>query len=101
MTAIQTNRVQRAFEAVRARIAELPQATRDSLEATAAIDSQEHFAYQEQQARAHASGTLSLDEATLVYTALGESGSQQNGDWADATDLATKLTVTRLIEADA
>ena len=98
MTAIQTNRVQRALRSCPCPHSQkLPQATRDSLEATAAIDSQEHFAYQEQQARAHADERLSLDEATLVYTALGESGSQQNGDWADATDLATKLTVTRLI----
>jgi len=57
----------------------------------------EHFAYQNAQARAHVSGKLSTDEAQIIYIALGEVGSQDNGGWASGTDLATKVVVTLTI----
>lgn len=55
----------------------------------------EHFAFQEAQARAHASGRLTTDEAQIIYMALG-TGSSRNG-WSARTDLATKLIVTEVM----
>jgi len=55
----------------------------------------EHFAFQEAQARAHASGRLTTDEAQIIYMALGATGSA--GGWAKGTDLATKVIVTEVI----
>jgi hypothetical protein len=91
------NRVASHIETVRARCNALPQDRRDALDADMAITPGEHFSFQETQARAHASGDLSLDEAQIVYIALGEGGSAANGGWAEGTDLATKVTVTMLV----
>lgn len=57
----------------------------------------ERFAYQKRQAHAHAAGVLSTDEALFVYRAIGEVGDPDNGGWASGTDLATKVTVTKLM----
>lgn len=54
----------------------------------------EHFAYQEAQALAHAMGKLSQEDAMVIYRALGEVGSEKNGGWALGTDKATKVVVT-------
>lgn len=67
------------------------------LEATLAVTFQEHFAYQNAQARAHATGVLTTEEAQVVYVALGEVGDPANGGWAADTDLATKVVVTNLM----
>lgn len=67
------------------------------LEGTQGIDFQEHFAYQNAQAHAHASGKLTMEEAQVAYIALGEVWSESNEGWAKGTDLATKVTVTRLV----
>lgn len=67
------------------------------LEGTQEIGFQEHAAYQTQQSRAFASGLLTLEEAQLVYQALGESYTDSNEGWAKGTDLATKVTVVRLM----
>lgn len=61
------------------------------------ISFQEHVAYQNAQARAHASGTISPAEAMLVYRALGEVPGDGNGGWATGTPLALKVTVTNLM----
>ena len=61
------------------------------------VTAAEHFAYQEAQARAHASGRLSAGEAMIVYRALGETGSRGNGGWAAGTDLPTKVAATLLM----
>jgi hypothetical protein len=52
----------------------------------------EHFAYQEAQARAHASGMLTLPEARTVYAALGE-----GSNWRTGTSLAMKVAITLLM----
>jgi hypothetical protein len=67
------------------------------LDANMAIEFDEHFAYQEAQARAHVEGKITPDEAQIVYTSLGEVGSESNGGWAAGTDLPTKVTVTMLM----
>jgi len=66
-------------------------------EQSVAINFAEHAAYQDVQAYAHASGTINTDEASTIYRALGEIGSEKNGGWATGTDLATKIVVTRVI----
>ena len=55
----------------------------------AALDPLEFCAYQNEQARAHAAGVLSTDEALTVHNILNE--------W-DAASLAARITVTKLIE---
>jgi hypothetical protein len=94
---VAANRVQKMIDVLSPRIDALDVDARRSLEASMAVDFADHFAYQEEQARAHASGLLSVDEAQIVYAALGEVGSDANGGWSVSTDLATKGTVTKLI----
>lgn len=91
------NRVTRAIDQLRARLASLDDDTLAKLTATTTLDFGEHFAYQQAQANAHASGRLTVDEAQVVYVALGEVGDDANGGWASGTDLATKIAVTKLI----
>ncbi len=56
---------------------------------------EEHFAYQNAQARAHAMGIINTDEALTIYAALGEVPAS-NG-WAEGTDLASKAIITALM----
>lgn len=62
-----------------------------------AITFQEHYGYQNAQAKAHAMGSLTLEEAQIIYTALGEGYTESNGGWAHGVDLATKVVVTRVM----
>jgi hypothetical protein len=91
------NRVLAAVNQVRERYDALDADAQAELDATMAVAFDEHFAYQQQQARAHASGTLTTDEAQVVYVALGEVGSTANGGWAAGTDTPTKVAVTMLM----
>jgi len=91
------NRVSRAIDVSREAISKLNADTQAALDATLAVEFDEHFAYQQAQARAHVEGLLSTDEAQVVYVALGEVGSPSNGGWAEGTDTATKAVVTQLI----
>ncbi len=68
-----------------------------ALDRELALTFEEHFAYQNAQARAHASGLITPDEARTIYRALGEVGSETNGGWARGTDLALKVTVTTVM----
>ena len=92
-----SNRLALAITSVQARVDALDAAKRDALDASMAIDAMEHFAYQEAQAHAHASGILTVDEALLIYNALGEIMSSDNGGWQPHVDTATKCIVTQVI----
>ena len=100
-----TNRVLAHADKVRARIASgrkpdgSPLGDTAQLDKSLALTSAEWFAYQNAQARAHATGKLTTDEAAVVYLALGgeTGGSPANGHWAVDTDLALKVTITNLI----
>jgi hypothetical protein len=92
-----TNRVQRAIDDIRTRVDGLEPDARADLDSNLDLGYGEHFAYQTAQSRAHASGRLNVDEALLVYNALGEVGSSSNGGWASGTDTATKVAVTLLM----
>ena len=91
------NRVTRAIDAAREKAATLAPERQAELNDTLALEALEHHAYQNAQARAHASGILTTDEAQIVYAALGEVGSAENGGWAAGTDLPTKVVVTQLV----
>ena len=91
------NRVAIAIERARPLLAEKTEEERTALHAALALDFQEHFEFQEMQARAHVTEQLTVDEALIIYAALGEVGSPSNGGWAAETDLATKVVVTQLM----
>jgi len=91
------NRVTAAIAQMRERVATLEPDKVERLEKGNVLDSFEHAQYQNQQARAHATGRLTTEEAQVLYIALGEVGNPSNGGWATGTDLATKLVVTMVI----
>lgn len=91
------NRLATHIDNLRPRIEALDPEARKSLDVSMNVEFSEHFAYQEEQARAHVSGILTAEEAMIVYRALGEVGSARNGGWASDTDLATKVSVTLLM----
>jgi hypothetical protein len=91
------NRVADHIASLRPRIAVLTDEAFARLESNMAVEPFEHFNFQQEQARAHASGKLTADEALIVYNALGEVGSESNGGWSADTDLATKVSVTLLM----
>lgn len=93
------NRVAHSIGLVRDQFATLPADKVASVDAQLALDSGEHFEYQQIQSRAHVSGKLSTEEALVIYAALGENGSSKNGGWAASTDTATKYAVTLTIQA--
>jgi hypothetical protein len=82
---------------IRPKVDSLDAETRAKLDRDMAIKFDEHFAFQECQARNHAMGRLSTEDAQLIYVALGEVGSASNGGWAPRTDTATKVLVTLAI----
>jgi hypothetical protein len=94
---ITTNRVAAAIARVQERLDGLDEAKRTKLDADMAVGFEEHFAYQQAQAHAHLIGKLRTDEAQIVYAALGEVGSDNNGGWASGTGTATKVAVTMLM----
>ena len=91
------NRIEAAIERTMPKVWALDEAKKAALEKNCAITFEEHFAYQNAQARAHAMGILTPEEAQVVYMALGEVGSEANGGWAQGTDTTTKVVVTRMI----
>ena len=94
MYTLTPNRLSKAIEDIRARCEALDQAKRDNLDREMDVTFEEHFAYQQAQARAHVSQKLTTEEAQIIYVALGEVGSSENGGWAAETDLPTKVAVT-------
>lgn len=91
------NRVAVAIDLTRPYVDSLSRVEREAPTTTTAVDFGQRFIYQQAQARAHASGNLTPEEAMAVYVALGEVGSDANGGWATETDLATKVVVTTLV----
>jgi hypothetical protein len=67
------------------------------MEEASKITQEEHDVFQDTQAWAHASGIISLTEASVIYRSLGEVGSAQNGGWARGTKLGAKITVQKIV----
>lgn len=59
------------------------------------LDFAEHFDLQRLQSTCFASGLLSEGEAQIMYHALGEVGSPDNGGWAAETTTAEKYAITQ------
>lgn len=91
------NRIESAIEEMRNRLMGLPQDKIDSLEETSTLEFDEHFQFQNEQARAHAMGIISTDEAQIIYRSLGESMSTTNGGWQMSADLATKIVIIKIM----
>ena len=89
------NRVTKLAAIVRTKLKDVKDTT--ELENGMAVSFGDHFQFQETQARAHASGKLTLDEAQTVYMALGEVMSTKNGGWKDHVDLALKVAITQMV----
>lgn len=96
----QDNRVLAAIERYRAAIAKGQKldgspltGDLDALDAAQVLTFREWYAYQSEQAKAHAMGTINAAEAMTIYHALGGEGFTETG-WSADADLATKLVVT-------
>ena len=71
------------------------EASLETMDATMALTVKDHAAFQNQQARANAMGTLNTDEALTIYAALGEWHNADNGGWQDGVSLAAKVIITQ------
>lgn len=92
-----SNRVEQAIARMQGKIAALDEEKVLKLEENCKINFQEHFAYQQAQAQAHAGGKLSTGEAQILYQSLGEVWFEGNGGWKKGTPLATKVVVTQVV----
>ena len=68
-----------------------------SLEQKQALTFEDHFGYQQAQAKACVTGKITTEEAQTIYNALGECVSEANGGWSEHVDLALKVTVTNIV----
>lgn len=91
------NRVEIAIANMRKRVDALDDESRTRLDRVNDLTFDDHFGYQSKQSIAHASGKLSTEEAQVIYMALGESLSPDNGGWSEGVDLATKIIITQII----
>lgn len=94
---VSAEKINRMINTVREKCEVLDIDTYEQLDKNLAVDFSEHFQYQQLQAEAHAMQLLSPEAAMIVYNALGEVGSDENGGWASGTDLPTKVVVTQLM----
>jgi thiaminase len=97
-----TNRVTKYAAMVESKVEQLGETTLDGTswedaDAEMAITDYERYAYQTAQSRAFASGTLTQDEAMTAYRAIGEAGSEKNGNWPANTTYAMKVAITALM----
>ena len=89
------NRITEFAATIRAKLKDVKDTT--DLENDMVVVFDDHFQYQQIQAREHASGKLSSDEAQTIYMALGEVMSTKNGGWKNHVDLALKVAITQMI----
>ena len=92
-----SNRVTKFANTMRVKLKDVDVKSTAELEKGMSLKFDDHFQYQEIQARAHASGKQTLDEAQVVYMALGEVMSTKNGGWKDHVDLGLKIAITQLM----
>ena len=65
----------------------------EAAERVSELDAGEGMVYQNLQARAHAAGILTLEEATTIYGALGGEAAH----WSDEADFALRVVVTKTL----
>jgi hypothetical protein len=69
-----------------------------AFDASQSLELWESAKYRDMNAHAFARGLLTLDEANLIYNALGREGFPSgNGGWSKGTDTAMKVTITSLM----
>lgn len=83
---------------IRDNVKKQPQAEIDRLDAVMAIDFEEHFKFQALKSEAMLAGRIDVDVAQAICLALGDVYTEYNGGWADGVDLATKVTITKIME---
>ena len=69
----------------------------ESFEKSMDISFEEHFSFQNVKSEAFMAGKISQDEAQLIYAALGEVMSSENGGWQPHVTLAMKVTITNIM----
>ncbi len=82
-----SNRIASAIARARIKLDALEPEQREKIDQTLALEPMEAFEYQQTQARAHAAGILTTDEALIIYASIGESAQ----GWRAGTDTATKV----------
>jgi len=97
MALLSANRITKQRDAVHERFAAFDAELQAGLDDNLAITFEEHFTFQNMQVQAHVAGILTADEAQLVYIALGEVGSIDNGGWSAGTSTVMKVVVTKLM----
>ena len=97
MNALTAERLSNMIATAREKVGKLSVSELADLDNGMAVEFDEHYEYQQLQARFHATGMLTPEAAQIVYIALGECGSVNNGGWATNTDTATKVIVTQLM----
>ena len=73
-------------------------ASLERLEESFALSVADHAAFQNQQAKANATGRLNTDEALLIYHALGEWADESNGGWQAGVGIAAKVVITQIMQ---
>ncbi len=89
------NRVTDAIARMDRKVAELPDDKRDSLRKNLETDFADLCHYQDLQARAHAMGRITTEEALTLYRAFG--GEAPSPEHWSRNSLATQIIATQLI----
>jgi len=85
-------------DGIREGLNEKPKAARDKVDETFSIDLEEFVAYQNIKSEFFTKGVITEGAAQFIYEALGENMNGGNGGWAEGTDTATKVTVSKLMQ---
>ena len=80
---------------LRDRLESKTQAELESMHDTAALEEEERSTMLRLNERCRSLGVVDDETCDLIFKAIGESY-PHNGGWADGTDLATKITITKL-----
>ena len=97
MIALTGEKLTRMIDTARTKCSALDVESLSKLDDGMAVEFDEHFKFQQLQSQYHASGVLTPEAAQIVYIALGDVWSRNNGGWATNTDTATKVVVTQLM----
>ena len=95
LTGGKPNRIEIAVGKMEEALAALSPDKRANIEEVTTLSFDEFFAFQNAQARAHASGVLTLDEAQAIYMGLG--GDCYEGNFPASTSLALRVVILQLM----
>lgn len=92
-----SNRIVAAIERLRPALKLLSAEKREAVSKTATLEAGEHFHFQEVKSLAQIQGTLTLEEATTLYAALGGAASTFNRQPLE-TRIVVIQTMTEIIK---